>query len=129
MKLERNPKFEKVQVQENKLEKYVKSEKNLKSKERKISREKSKPEKYFKFKKNSSSETETMSEIVDYATSVKKCGMAERVPIFRNEAKPSGENGMSSHFALFCTRYIYAIFCNKCEKRTQNCVKKRTFLH
>ena len=46
---------------------------------------------------------------VDYATSVKKV-----------------RNGTSSHFALFCT---HAIFCNKCEKRTQNCVKKRTFLH
>ena len=43
---------------------------------------------------------EVYGEIVDYATSVKKCGMAERVPIFRNEAKPSAEDG------LFCTRYV-----------------------
>jgi len=27
----------------------------------------------------------------------------------------------------FFARVTYAIFCNKCKKRKQNCVKKRTF--
>ena len=55
-------------------------------------------------------------EIVYYATSVKKCGMAERVRILRNEAQPSGENGRSGHSALFSTRYIRC-FLQKVRKK------------
>jgi len=53
--------------------------------------------------------------------------MTERVPILRNEAKPSGENGTSSNFALSCTRYIRYFLQQVRKKNAKLCLKAYFF--
>ena len=60
--------------------------------------------------------------LCDQCKKVRK--MTERVRILRNNAKPSGANGMRSHSALFGTPYVRTLFFTRNAKKERKTVLK-----